>query len=87
MEIPCSTHPDIDADYRGEVQVLLVNLGAEAFHRDARHADSSLCVAPVAHARLVETAHLDETTRGPAASAPPDSLRDARGDWQESDQL
>jgi dUTP pyrophosphatase len=54
----------VDADYRGEVQVLLVNLGQEpvAIARGMRIAQ--LVVAPVARAQLVETASLEETTRG-----------------------
>ena len=34
-----NTPGTIDADYRGEVQVILVNLGRRTFHRHARHAD------------------------------------------------
>ena len=54
----------IDADYRGEVCVLLVNLGAEPFEvaRGARIAQ--LVIAPVLHGRLAETATLPETRRG-----------------------
>ena len=54
----------IDADYRGEVQVLLVNLGGEpvAIMRGMRIAQ--LVIAPVAHAQLREVASLDETLRG-----------------------
>jgi dUTP pyrophosphatase len=54
----------IDADYRGEVQVLLVNLGAEpvAVTRGMRIAQ--LVVAPVAHAALQEVSSLDGTVRG-----------------------
>ena len=54
----------IDADYRGEVQVLLVNLGQEPF--TLRHGDriAQLIVAPVAQARLVEVQSLDDTVRG-----------------------
>ena len=54
----------IDADYRGEVQVLLVNLGSEAVidHRGMRIAQ--LVVAPVARVQLTEAASLDETSRG-----------------------
>ncbi|WP_332685496.1 dUTP diphosphatase [Bosea sp. (in: a-proteobacteria)] len=54
----------IDADYRGEIQVLLVNLGQEPFL--IRHGDriAQLVVAPVAQARLVEVAALDDTARG-----------------------
>jgi len=54
----------IDSDYRGEVSVLLINLGAEPFEvvRGARIAQ--LIVAPVAQAMFVETAALDATARG-----------------------
>jgi dUTP pyrophosphatase len=54
----------IDSDYRGEVQVLLINLGGEtvAITRGMRIAQ--LIVAPVAHTRLRETQALDETRRG-----------------------
>jgi dUTP pyrophosphatase len=54
----------IDADYRGELQVLLVNLGQEpvAITRGMRIAQ--LVVAQVAHARLHETTWLDDTARG-----------------------
>ncbi len=54
----------IDADYRGEIQVILANLGAEPFAvaRGARIAQ--LVIAPVARARLVEVCSLDVTTRG-----------------------
>lgn len=54
----------IDADYRGEVQVLLINLGQEpvAVTRGMRIAQ--LVVAPATHARLSEAQTLDETLRG-----------------------
>ncbi|MCL5677041.1 MAG: dUTP diphosphatase, partial [Firmicutes bacterium] len=54
----------IDADYRGEVQVILVNLGKEPFtlHRGDRVAQ--LVFAPVARAELAEVTELDETERG-----------------------
>ena len=54
----------IDADYRGEMQVLLINLGPEPFpvQRGARIAQ--LVIAPVVAVRLVEVAALDGTARG-----------------------
>ncbi|GLK79540.1 dUTP diphosphatase [Methylopila turkensis] len=54
----------IDADYRGELKVLLVNLGEEDFlvSRGARIAQ--LVVAAVARAEVTETDALDPTTRG-----------------------
>jgi dUTP pyrophosphatase len=54
----------IDADYRGELSVLLVNHGSEAFSitRGARIAQ--LVIAPVAQLAFFETSTLDETLRG-----------------------
>jgi dUTP pyrophosphatase len=54
----------IDADYRGEVQVLLINLGSEqvAISRGMRIAQ--LVIATVARAHLTEVATLNETKRG-----------------------
>jgi dUTP pyrophosphatase len=54
----------IDADYRGEVQVLLVNLGTEAAAVTRGMRIAQLVIAPVSHARLTEVASLDETVRG-----------------------
>ncbi|MFV0473857.1 MAG: dUTP diphosphatase [Pikeienuella sp.] len=53
----------IDSDYRGEVMVILVNLGAEPVH--IAHGDriAQLVVAPVTRARFERMA-LDETARG-----------------------
>lgn len=54
----------VDADYRGEVKVLLINHGREPFtlHRGDRIAQ--MVVAPVSAATFVETEMLDETERG-----------------------
>lgn len=54
----------IDSDYRGPVQVLLVNLGSEPFeiHRGDRIAQ--LVVAPVTRARWKIVGDLDATARG-----------------------
>jgi dUTP pyrophosphatase len=54
----------IDADYRGELQVLLVNLGSEpvAITRGMRIAQ--LVIATVARAQLREVDILNKTTRG-----------------------
>jgi dUTP diphosphatase len=73
----------IDADYRGEVQVLLVNLGSEPFAVTRGMRIAQLVIAPVTRARLVEASDLTATERGAggfgstglgerdAASAPP----------------
>jgi dUTP pyrophosphatase len=54
----------IDADYRGEITVLLVNLGAEPFivRRGTRIAQ--LIIAPVLRARWTPARALDATARG-----------------------
>lgn len=54
----------IDSDYRGEVQVILINLGSEpvTFRRGDRIAQ--LVIAPVTQAELVPVITLDETARG-----------------------
>ena len=53
----------IDADYRGEVQVLLINLGPEPFAVTRGMRVAQLVVAPAARAALVEVEELDETER------------------------
>lgn len=54
----------IDADYRGEVQVLLINHGAHAFSVTHGMRIAQLVIAPVARAVVEEVASLDETARG-----------------------
>ena len=48
----------IDADYRGEMQVILVNLGAESFSVSRGMRIAQLVIAPVARARLREVGEL-----------------------------
>lgn len=54
----------IDSDYRGEVKVILINHGAEAF--DVRRGDrvAQLVLAPVTRASWLKVDELDETARG-----------------------
>ena len=54
----------IDSDYRGEVQVLLANLGSEPFAIARGERIAQLVVARVEQARLVEVAALAPTPRG-----------------------
>ncbi len=54
----------IDADYRGPVEVLLVNLGAEAVTIQPLERMAQLIVAPVARAEVVLLTSLDRTKRG-----------------------
>lgn len=53
----------IDADYRGEVQVILVNLGGEPFVVTRGMRIAQLVIARVAHAKMIETESLDATAR------------------------
>jgi dUTP diphosphatase len=53
----------IDADYRGEVGVLLVNLGQEPFTIEPRARIAQLVICPVVRAELVETEELGPTDR------------------------
>jgi dUTP pyrophosphatase len=54
----------IDADYRGEIQVILINLGNEPFTVTRGMRIAQLVVAPVQQARLVAVQTLDDTARG-----------------------
>lgn len=54
----------IDADYRGEVKVPLINLGREAFTVEPGMRIAQAVLAPVARAAIEEVAELDETARG-----------------------
>ncbi|MBI1202329.1 MAG: dUTP diphosphatase [Rhodopseudomonas sp.] len=54
----------IDADYRGEIQVLLVNLGSESVQLTRGMRIAQLVLATVTRARLIEVEQLDQTDRG-----------------------
>jgi dUTP pyrophosphatase len=54
----------IDADYRGEVCVILVNHGAAPFAARRGERIAQLVVAPVARVEVVEVQELTDTTRG-----------------------
>lgn len=54
----------IDADYRGEVKVILINHGAENFTITRGTRIAQMVIAPVTRAGFTEVAGLDETTRG-----------------------
>jgi dUTP pyrophosphatase len=56
----------IDADYRGEMKVPLINLGDRPFVVTRGMRIAQLVVAPVTAVRLFEVATLDETGRGNA---------------------
>jgi len=54
----------IDADYRGEIQVILVNLGAESVEIVRAMRIAQLVIATVTRATFMEVSSLDQTARG-----------------------
>ena len=58
-----NTPGTIDADYRGEVQVILINHGAEPFVVERGMRIAQLVIARVERAKLVEVDSLDATAR------------------------
>jgi len=54
----------IDSDYRGELKVVLVNLGSEPFAVSRGERIAQLVPAPVQRALFAEVEDLDETARG-----------------------
>ena len=63
--ITCLNTPGtIDSDYRGEVKVILANLGDEDFVIQRGDRIAQLVVATVTYAAMVEVETLDDTARG-----------------------
>ena len=63
--ITCLNTPGtIDSDYRGEVKVILANLGGEPFAVRRGERIAQLVPAPVLKAEFAEVATLEETSRG-----------------------
>jgi dUTP pyrophosphatase len=54
----------VDADYRGEIGVLLINHGAEPFTIRRGERIAQMVIAPVARVELVASATLPDTDRG-----------------------
>jgi dUTP pyrophosphatase len=54
----------VDADYRGEVKVILINLGDADVTISRGERIAQLVIAPVIQVRLATVKKLDETTRG-----------------------
>jgi dUTP pyrophosphatase len=61
---PLNSPGTVDSDYRGEVMVLLINLGAETF--TIRHGEriAQMVIAPVVRARITPAGALPATARG-----------------------
>ncbi len=63
--VTCLNTPGtIDSDYRGEVQVLLINLGEDDFRIERGMRIAQAVFAPVAQAVVEERAEISETARG-----------------------
>jgi dUTP pyrophosphatase len=59
-----NSHGTIDADYRGEVKVLLINLGQEEVEIKRGERVAQMIIAPVSRAELVEVEEVSATARG-----------------------
>jgi dUTP pyrophosphatase len=63
--ITCLNSPGtIDSDYRGEIKVILINLGQASFTIRRGDRIAQLVIAPVARAQWLEMQNLSETARG-----------------------
>mgnify|MGYP001256415178 FL=1 len=59
-----NTPGTIDADYRGEIKVILINLGKEVFEVEKGLRIAQMVVSPVIQVKLEEVENLNETERG-----------------------
>ena len=59
-----NTPGTIDADYRGEIKVILINLGKEEFVVEKNMRVAQMVVSPVTQAKLEEVKELPKTFRG-----------------------
>jgi dUTP pyrophosphatase len=59
-----NTPGTIDSDYRGEIKIILINLGEEAFTINNGDRIAQLVFAPVVQVAMEERAELSETNRG-----------------------
>ncbi len=59
-----NTPGTIDSDYRGEIKVLLINLGNEPFEIKEGERIAQAVIAPVIQAQIVEVEKLSDTERG-----------------------
>ncbi|WP_267551399.1 dUTP diphosphatase [Rhizobium rhizogenes] len=63
--ITCLNSPGtVDCDYRGEVKVLLINLGDEPFEITRGMRIAQMIIAPVTQVRVAEITEVSETARG-----------------------
>ena len=65
-----NTPGTIDSDYRGEIKVILINLGQDAFTIQRGERIAQLVLAPVTQLAWMEVDALDETDRGAGGFGP-----------------
>jgi dUTP pyrophosphatase len=59
-----NTPGTIDADYRGEIKVILINLGDQLFEIERGMRIAQMVVAPVTHVQWDEVESLSDSARG-----------------------
>ena len=59
-----NTPGTVDLDYRGEIKVILINLGEKIFKVEKGSRIAQMVLCPVKQAELIEVESLEETTRG-----------------------
>ena len=59
-----NTPGTIDSDYRGEIKVILINLGNETFTVEGGERIAQMVLCPVIKAKITEVQNLEETKRG-----------------------
>ncbi len=59
-----NTPGTIDSDYRGEIGVILINLGNEEVHIEAGERIAQLVICPIVKVNIEEVENLSETVRG-----------------------
>ena len=59
-----NTPGTIDADYRGELKVILINLGSKSFKVEKGLRIAQMILCPIVKAKLIEVETLEETIRG-----------------------
>lgn len=59
-----NTPGTVDADYRGEVKIIVINLGAEAVEVKDQDRIAQFVLCPVVQAEIVVVAELSDTVRG-----------------------
>ena len=59
-----NTPGTIDSDYRGEIKVILINLGKDSFMVENNLRIAQMVVCPIIQAKLEDVKELSETARG-----------------------